>query len=155
MILCVQQCRDALEQSCDRVAQENLNICGWPPSFASPSDNPPTPNFWVVLVSERHDAFSKLESSLIKLTMLQQAMDGRTLNGHVSRSMHTYVCAAEPVCVQVLWFVQRIVTPLEDRLKVHFASDRETADLSKPEWLFQTATKIVQRHSLGMPYFQV
>ena len=57
--------------------------------------------------------------------------------------------------LQVLRFVQKIVTPLEDRLKVHFASDRETADLSKPDWLFQTATKIVQRHSLGMQYFQV
>ena len=57
--------------------------------------------------------------------------------------------------VQVLWFVRRIVVPLEDRLKIHFASERETADLTQPDWLFQTAIKIIQRHSLGMQYFQV
>eukprot|EP00210_Caulerpa_lentillifera_P005329 g5092.t1 len=136
MLAKLKQCRTQIAASCDELVKSNLVLCGWPPSFASPSDHPPTPNFWTVLISENQTAFSKLESSLIRLTRLQQAIDGRTLNG------------------QVLWFIKHLVMPLEDRLKLHFATESATSDISKPDWLFQTALKIIQRHSMGMQYFQ-
>lgn len=132
----LRNCRIQISTSCDELVKENLKLCDWPPSFASPSDDPPNPNFWTVLISRNQTAFSKLESSLIRLTRLQQAIDGRTLNG------------------EVLWFVKHLVEPLEDRLKLHFASEASTSDISKPDWLFQTALKIIQRQSLGMQYFQ-
>lgn len=55
----------------------------------------------------------------------------------------------------MLWFCKALAEPLEKKLRMHFASrNSATADMSKPEWFFATAKKIVQEHAPGMHYFQ-
>lgn len=49
-----------------------------------------------------------------------------------------------------------LVSPLGQKLRVHFASDASsTSDITKPEWLFTTAGKVLKEHAEGMQYFQV
>lgn len=54
------------------------------------------------------------------------------------------------------WFMDAIVKPLGEKLHTHFASESSsTTDITKPQWLFKTAGKIMKDHGAGMSFFQV
>ncbi|GMH41475.1 hypothetical protein BSKO_09385 [Bryopsis sp. KO-2023] len=132
--------RRTLKQISEDYVNGQLQACDWPPALASPSDRPPekkTGSFWERVREKGNPALMDLGTALVALTKLQQSFEGKIMQG------------------TMLWFCSALAAPLEKKLRMHFASENSsTADISKPEWLFATAKKIIQEHAPGMHYFQ-
>eukprot|EP00803_Ostreobium_quekettii_P009891 evm.model.scf_51.2 EVM.evm.TU.scf_51.2 scf_51:8051-18111(-) len=126
------------ERACREHLEQQLTDCGWPPPLASLSGAPSWGTFWEQLREKSVDKLNGLLLSFAALTMVQMVMEERS---------------GEPVG-ECLWFMDVMTARLEERLQTHFASDRQTSDIDRPDWLFATALKLLKEHADGMTFFE-
>ena len=48
-----------------------------------------------------------------------------------------------------LWAIEEVAAPVAERLRAHFAAGRPTDRADRPEWLFETALRLVRQLAPG------